>query len=166
MTAERLAFALLAATLGGIYLVGAATVATISPGLAAVQAVVGLGELGWAAAILLAKPNRLLLRCGAGAQLVLVVLWGLSRTVGLGGPALRVGALDAICAVDELVIAFGAWHLSAAATGRGMMLRCQLAAMLAGMTLFTLGAAHAHAAGAHGGFLGGRPGGHFFCRPL
>ncbi len=166
VSAERLALALLAATLGGIYLVGAAL--ATSPGLVALQAVAGIAELTWAAASLLVAPRRALLLSGAAVQLGLVVLWGWSRTLGLDGPPLPVGAIDGICAVDEIVMA--ACVLRASTAGRAApptsMLRCQLAAMLAGMTLFTLGAAHAHAGGPHGGFFGGAPGGHFLCRPL
>ena len=166
VSAERLALALLAGTLGGMYLVGAATAA--SPGLAALQVVVALAELAWAAVSLLGDPEPALLRSGAALQIGLVVLWGLSRTAGLDGPPLPVGAIDGICAVDEIVIAACALRASTARRPAGptSMLRCQLAAMLAGMTLFTLGAAHAHAPGSRGGFFGGAPGGHFLCRPL
>jgi len=167
--AERLALALLAATLGGIYAIGAATAATATPrstGLVALQGTVALAQLAYAAVLALGVPSPALRRLGAAAQLALVALWVVSRTAGLGGPRLPVGVLDAVCAADEVLLA--ACALAALAPRRDRatsMLRCQLAAMLAGMTLFALGAAH-HAAATHGRFFGGVPGAHYFCRPL
>ncbi len=161
--AGRLALALLATTLGAIYLVAAVTAPTIA--LAAFQALVGAAELAWAAATILGPPRPALLRTGALAQLALVALWAMSRTIGLDGPALPVGALDTLCAVDATLIGASALRTSTLSRPRGSMLACQLAAMLAGMTLFTL-CVHAHTAASARGFAGGPPGAHYFCRPL
>jgi hypothetical protein len=174
---ERLALALLIATLGAIYLIGAATTWRTAPALAAAQAAIGSAQLAWVVALQLSvgtpsgdasashRPQRLL-QVGALAQLALLALWAASRTVGLGTSPLPVTALDLICAIDALAIAALAIHRARPAHGPTAIWRCQLAAVLAGMTLFTLGAAHAHASSPSGGFFGGAPGGHFLCRPL
>ena len=161
---ERLALTLLAATLGAIYLIGALTSWRTSQGLAATELAIGLAQLAWATSLQLSRRPGPLLSLGALAQLALVALWAYSRTIGLGGAPQPVTALDLICAVDALVIAALAAHQARATAGPTAIWRCQIAAMLAGMTLFTLGAAH-HA-GPRSSFFGGRPGGHFFCRPL
>jgi len=165
--AERLALALLAATLAGIYAIGAATTVPTSPALAAVQGAVALAQLAFAAFVAVGSPRPIARRLGAAGQIALVGLWVVSRTIGLGGPRLPVGILDAACVADELLLAACVLYAAGprrARTGTSM-LRCQLAAMLAGMTVFALGAAH-HAAVSHGRFFGGRPGAHYFCRPL
>jgi hypothetical protein len=65
------------------------------------------------AAMLLARPSRALLTAGAIGNFAIVVLWLVTRTVGIPlGPAAgeveSVGGLDMLCAFFELTTAIGA----------------------------------------------------------
>lgn len=73
----------------------------------AVAALVGV----WAARVALA-PSRRLLVAGAAGACALVALWIVTRAAGVLGPA-PVGVLDALTALDELLLA--AFALGAAA---------------------------------------------------
>ena len=65
----------------------------------ALAALVGL----WAARVARA-PSRRLLGAGATGASALAALWIATRTIGVGGPA-PVGILDALTALDELLLA-------------------------------------------------------------
>jgi hypothetical protein len=80
----------------GAFSASAAPVGALQLGLAAL---VGL----WAARAARA-PSRRLLRVGAAGACALAALWIVTRTVDAGGPA-PVGVLDALTALDELLLA-------------------------------------------------------------
>jgi hypothetical protein len=84
-----------------------------SPSVGALQlaaaALVGL----WAGRVA-RSPSRHLLRSGAVGACLLVAAWTATRTIGLAGPAAPVGLLDAMTALDELLLA--AFALAAAGT--------------------------------------------------
>jgi hypothetical protein len=96
-------------------------------------------QLVWGIA-LYRRPTRGLLAAGAALSLVVVALWGMSRSAGLPlGPDRwspePVGALDSVASADEVVLALLAFlHLRAGPAARGV---APLAAA-AGMCLILL----------------------------
>jgi hypothetical protein len=67
-----------------------------------------VGQLAWAA-VVLRRPSRLVLATGAAANLAVVALWAVTRTVGIpvgvaAGTRERVGPLDVACGLVELGI--------------------------------------------------------------
>lgn len=83
--------------------------------------VAGVLQLGWAVAIWRRGGDRRLLIAGLALQLGIALVWVVSRTVGLpygpqAGRAESIGALDAQCTLDELLIVLlGVVSLRAAA---------------------------------------------------
>jgi hypothetical protein len=71
-----------------------------SPPIALVLCAVGLGAAAWSLRVAL-RPTRALLALGAAGATALVGLWIVTRTAG-GAP---VGVLDALTALDELLLA-------------------------------------------------------------
>jgi hypothetical protein len=79
----------------------------VSPSLSAALATVGLAAAAWAVRSA-RRPSPGVLLGGAAAALALVALWLLTRAIGLpldGTRRAPVGVLDALTAVDELLLA-------------------------------------------------------------
>lgn len=73
-------------------------------------ALAALGQLGWAAVVMLSGPARGLMRAGLVANAAVVVLWLATRTVGLPGGLVAVepvGPWDLAATVWELAVVAG-----------------------------------------------------------
>jgi hypothetical protein len=112
-----------------------------------------VAQAGWGVA-LCRHPARSLLRAGVAGSLGVVVVWVLSRTVGLPvGPDLgnpeAPGPLDVIATADELVIALMLLlelfpRLGALILHRGRLLEISGVLLLVVSSLVLAGGAHAH----------------------
>lgn len=108
----------LGACIAASHLEAAVGAFAISPLLSLALAGVGLGAAGWAVRSA-RQPSAGVLLCGAAAALALVALWVWTRAIGLpldGMGRAPVGVLDALTALDELLLA--AFAVSAARTSR------------------------------------------------
>ena len=84
-----------------------------------------LAQAGWAAAA--QRPTTALLRVGAIGNAALVVVWLVSRTVGLPGPLASphpVGAWDLVCVTWELVVVAACVRALHDASTTGVAPRC------------------------------------------
>ena len=106
------AIALAGIAAGALNIAAAATVGRASTQNLAFFAVVAAAQIGWGAVALVRAP-RWWLALGAAGNLVVVVTWAVSRTVGLplgesAGITLPVGFPDALATALEAVIVAGA----------------------------------------------------------
>ena len=90
----------LGAFVSASHLQTAASAVGASPAIALVLCAMALAAGAWSVCVA-RRPTRALLALGAAGALALVALWVLTRTAG-GAP---VGVLDALTALDELLLA-------------------------------------------------------------
>ncbi len=108
----------LGACIAASHLEAAVGAFAVSPSLSAALAAVGLASAAWAVRSA-RRPSPGLLLGGAAAALALVALWVWTRAIGLpldGTRRAPVGVLDALTAVDELLLA--GFAVAAARSGR------------------------------------------------
>ena len=115
------AIALASIAAGAINFAAGATVGSSTAKTLAFFVVVAAAQVAWAAVALVRAP-RWWLAAGAAGNVVVVVTWVVSRTIGLpggvyGGATLPVGFPDALATVLEVLIVVGAVALLA--RGRG-----------------------------------------------
>jgi hypothetical protein len=136
----RIAMNVLTCALAAVYLFSAATMLSAQPRAAGVEAAIGIVELIWIAAVALGRDRRRTFIAGAGLQLLLSVVWLVSRTAGLPGVGrLPIGEFDLLCAADAVAIAVLAWRCASPGlrwTPRVRMGLCQLAIVLAASTAY------------------------------
>jgi hypothetical protein len=170
----RIAMNVLTCALAAVYLFSAATMVSGHPRAAAVEAAIGVVELIWIASVAFGRDRRRAYIAGAGLQLLLSIVWLVSRTAGLPGVGrLPIGEFDLLCAADAVAIAALAWRCASPGlrwTPRVRMGVCQLAIVLAastaymsmaGMMTMTGPASPSSAVSAHG-----RAAEQFFCHLL
>ncbi len=167
----RFALSVLAGALGGVYVVAGATLVGRVSTLGLVLVGIGLAQASCGAAV--HRGSRAALGVVAAGNVALAGVWLLSRTVGFwGGGVQPVGILDALSAVDSVVlVALAVAALLAARRGPsrrvpGTGSMAQVAVLLAVLTLSALLGGHTHTAQAHVVF--GQPAGllHLYCRLL
>lgn len=156
----------LVAVLAAVYVGAAATMPPGHDALAAFELSVGLAQLAWGALVWRLRARPAVVWAGLAGQLLLIGLWVLSRTIGLGGQGtLPVGELDVMCLCDELLAAWLALGLLRPRGGSSLAV-VQLAVALAAATAYAWGGGHTHAAGASAAAAFHTGGAHLYCRLL
>jgi hypothetical protein len=164
----------LCGALAAVYLYSAVTMPVGHGVVATGEAAIAALQLAWIVLVSLREGRRWVYVAGIALQLVLTAVWVVTRTVGLPGIGrLAVGEFDLLCALDALMIAALCWRCgpwSGVTSARARLGVCQLAVILAACTAYmsmaSMMAMTASAAGHTGAAAHGQTTERFFCHLL